>query len=70
MFFIKHFSRVTRTAQEQLITNNIKTVLLDVMNQLAFNADLDYGLYKLQWLCSLVLRLRGTFIEALLPNLH
>ena len=70
MFFIKHFSRVTRTAQEQLITSNIKTVLLDVMNQLAFNADLDYGLYKLQWLCSLVLRLRGTFIEALLPNLH
>ena len=40
------------------------------MNQLAFNADLDYGLYKLQWLCSLVLRLRGTFIEALLPNLR
>ena len=28
-------------AQEQLITSNIKTVLLDVMNQLAFNADLE-----------------------------
>ena len=49
-----------RTAQE-LIENNVKTVLLDVMNQLASSTDLDYGLYKVEWLCSLVLRLRGTF---------
>jgi len=42
-----------RTTQE-LIENNIKTVLLDVMNQLASSADLDYGLYKAEWLCSLV----------------
>lgn len=40
------------------------------MNQLATNADLDYGLYKVEWLCSLVLRLGGTFEEALLPNLR
>ena len=46
------------------------TVLLDVMNQLASNADLDYGLYKVEWLCSLVLRLGETFEEALLPNLR
>jgi len=45
----------------ELIENNIKTVLLDVMNQLASSTDLGYGLYKVEWLCSLVLRLRGTF---------
>ena len=45
----------------ELIENNIKTVLLDVMNQLASSADLGYGLYKVEWLCSVVLRLRGTF---------
>ena len=57
------------TAQE-LVESNIKTVLLDVMNELATNADLDYGLYKVEWLCSLVLRLGGTFEESLLPNLR
>ena len=39
------------------------------MNQLACNADLDYGLYKVEWLCSLVLRLGGTFEAALRPDL-
>jgi len=58
-------SNSTRTYRKQH-----KTVLLDVMNQLASSADLDYGLYKVEWLCSLVLRLGGTFEEALLPNLH
>ena len=58
-----------RTAQE-LIESNMKTVLLDVMNHLACNADLDYGLYKVEWLCSLVLRLGGTFEAALLPKLR
>ena len=64
-----HLQGQHRKAQE-LIESNIKTVLLDVMNQLATNADLDYGLYKVEWLCSLVLRLRETFEEALLPNLR
>ena len=59
-----------RTAQEELIASNIKTVLLNVMNELPSSADPDYGLYKLEWLCSLVLRFRGTFKEALLPNLR
>ena len=63
-----HLQGQHRTAQE-LIESNIKTVLLDVMNQLACNADLDYGLYKVEWLCSLVLRLGGTFEAALLPKL-
>ena len=58
-----------RTTQE-LIESNIKTVLLDLLNQLASNADLDYGLYKVEWLRSLVLRLGGTFEQALLPNLR
>ena len=40
------------------------------MNQLATKTDLDYGLYKVEWLCSLVLRLGGTFEEALLLNLR
>ena len=42
-----------QTTQE-LIESSIKTVLLDVLHQLASNADLDYGLYKVEWLCSLV----------------
>ena len=54
----------------ELIESSIKTVLLDVLHQLASNADLDYGLYKVEWLCSLVLRLGGTFEQALLPNLR
>ena len=64
-----HLQGQHRTAQE-LIESNIKTVLLDVMNKLACNADLDYGLYKVEWLCSLVLRLGGTFEAALLPKLR
>ena len=40
-----HLQGQHRTAQE-LIESNMKTVLLDVMNQLACNADLDYGLYS------------------------
>ena len=63
-----HLQGQHRTAQE-LIESNIKTLLLDVMNQLACSADLDYGLYKVKWSCSLVLRLGGTFDAALLPNL-
>ena len=39
-------------------------------HQLASSTDLDYGLYKVEWLCSLVLRFGGTFEEALLPNLR
>ena len=64
-----HLQGQHRTTQE-LIESNIKTVLLDLLNQLASNEDLDYGLYKVEWLCSLVLRLGGTFEQALLPNLH
>ena len=56
--------------QEQLITSFKKTVLLDVMNQLASSTDLGYGLYKEKWLCLLLLRLGGTFEEAPLPNLR
>ena len=63
-----HLQGQHRTTQE-LIESSIKTVLLDVLHQLASNADLDYGLYKMEWLCSLVLRLGGTFEQALLPNL-
>ena len=64
-----HLQGQHRTAQE-LIESNVKTVLLDVMNQLACNADLDYGLYKVEWLCSLVLRRGRTFEAALLPKLR
>ena len=57
-----HVQGKHRTArQEQLIVSDIKTVLLNVMNEPASNADLDYGLYKLDWLCSLVLRLTQSF---------
>ena len=57
-----------QTAQE-LIENNIRTVLLDVINRLNSNTGLDYSLYQVEWLCSLVLRLGGMFEETLLPNL-
>lgn len=48
--------------------SNIKTVLLDVLNRFSSGTDLDYGLYKVEWLCSLVVRLGG-MLEVLLPNL-
>ena len=63
-----HLQGKHRTAQEQLLASNLKTVLLDIINQLASKADLDYGLYKLEWLCSLVLRLRGTFQRPLFTS--
>ena len=43
-------SRAGSTSNSTRTASDIKTVLLDVMNQLASNADLDYGLYKLNWL--------------------
>ena len=52
-----------------LIENNIKTVVLDVINRLVSNTGLDCGLYKVEWLCSLILRLGGMLEEVLLPNL-
>lgn len=64
-----HLQGQHRTTQE-LIESSIITVLLDVLHQLASNADLDYDLYKVEWLCSLVLRLGGMFEQALLPNLR
>ena len=57
-----------QTAQE-LIENNIRTVLLDVINRLNSNAGLDYILYQVEWLCPLVLRLGGMFEETRLPTL-
>ena len=63
-----HLQGQHRTAQE-LIESNIKTVLLDVMNRLASSTDLDYGLYKVEWLCSLLVRLGGMLQEVLLSNL-
>ena len=56
-----HVQSKHRTTQEQLRASNIKTLLLDVMNELASNADVDCGLYKLEWLCSVVLRLTQSF---------
>lgn len=53
----------------ELIVNNVKTVLVDVINRLNSNTGLDYSLYKVEWLCSLILRLGGMFEEELLPNL-
>lgn len=53
----------------ELIVNNVKTVLVDVINRLNSNTGLDYSLYKVEWLCSLILRLGGMFEEKLLPNL-
>ena len=64
-----HLQGQHRTTQE-LIESSIITVLLDVLHQLASNADLDYDLYKVEWLCSLVVRLGGMFEQALLPNLR
>ena len=57
-----------QTAHE-LTENNIETVLLDVINQLNSNTGLDYSLYKVEWLCSVVFRLKGMFEETLLLNL-
>ena len=37
--------------------------------RLTCRVNIEHGLYKLDYLCSLVLRLRWTFEEALLPNL-
>ena len=53
----------------ELIVNNVKTVLVDVINRLNSNTGLDYSLYKVEWLCSLILRLGGMFEEELFPNL-
>ena len=53
-----HVQGQHRAAHEQLTASN-KNGFLHVMNTLASNADLDYGLYKLECMCSLVLRLNG-----------
>ena len=49
-----------------------QSATLDTCQQiwrLTCRVNIEHGLDKLDWLCSLVLRLRWTFEEALLPNL-
>lgn len=54
----------------ELISSNIRTVLLDVLNKLECrDRDYDYIKYKVEWLCTLILRLGGTFEDSILSYL-
>ena len=62
-------SREGQQTTLQLIQNNVKVALNNVLNRLNSVENLDYCLYKVEWLCTFILRLGGRLEEVLLPNL-
>ena len=57
----------------ELITQNFKSILRGVLNKLECqNGDnnIDFARYRVEWLCSVLLRLGGNLEESLLPHLQ
>ena len=53
----------------ELITNNARSILRDVVNKLEsgdVDNNIDFIRYRVDWLCSLLLRLGGN-LESLMP---
>ena len=63
------FDRASGLFEKKFISQSASPDTYQQIWRLTCRVDIEHGLYKLDWLCSLVLRLRWTFEEALLPNL-
>ena len=51
-----------------LIVTNMRVILNDVINKLESRDSVDYARYRVDWLCSLLLRLGGNLETSLLPG--
>lgn len=57
----------------ELVTSNLRAVLNDVINKLEsryYSSNIDYVRYKIDWICTLLVRLGGTLEESVLPYLQ
>ena len=57
----------------ELITQNVRSILADVLNKLEcgdVDHSIDFARYRVEWLCSVLLRLGGSLEENLLPRLQ
>ena len=56
----------------ELVSSNLRAVLNDVINKLEsrhYSSNIDYVRYKIDWICTLLVRLGGTLEESVLPYL-
>ena len=57
----------------ELITQNVRSILADVLNKLEcgdVDHNIDFARYRVEWLCSVLVRLGGSLEENLLPRLQ
>ena len=57
----------------ELITQNVRSMLADVLNKLEcgdVDHSIDFARYRVEWLCSVLVRLGGSLEENLLPRLR
>ena len=57
----------------ELVTSNLRAVLNDVINKLDsryYSSNIDYVRYKIDWICTLLVRLGGTLEGSVLPYLQ
>ena len=57
----------------ELITQNVRGILADVLNKLEcgdVDRSIDFARYRVEWLCSVLVRLGGSLEENLLPLLQ
>ena len=57
----------------ELISQNLRSVLIDVLNKLEcgdVDNSIDFARYRVEWLCSVILRLGGSLEQSLLSHLQ
>ena len=57
----------------ELIAQNLRSILSGVLNKLEcgnVDSNIDFARYRVEWLCSMLLRLGGNLEESLLPHLQ
>ena len=60
-----------RKSPLELINQNVRSILADVVNKLEcgdVDLSIDFARYRVEWLCSLLVRLGGSLGENLLPR--
>ena len=62
-----------RQSPLELITQNVRSILADVLNKLEsgdVDHSIDFARYRVEWLCSVLVRLGRSLEENLLPRLQ
>ena len=57
----------------ELITQNVRSILADALNKLEcgdVDHSIDLSRYRVEWLCSVLVRLGGSFEENPLPRVR